>query len=309
MDFDKKFIGKDLVISCNEIVIADYSSNGSVININDYSNVFFNEEFSYLWNSTLEDYCKGIYFHGYISFESEVYRRCVKPIFMWINALEDQISKHDICHIEFNSYINDSEVFVYEAEGEVNKKINYKSYFYIPKIISEYLSKKHPEICLIKKEKSKKRKENLFLFRNIMMFSFLFLSKFLCKIKSGKKSISNVNNNDLLLISTRSQVQSEYMLGLYEKYKNKAVFLCSEQSSKPSSNKNFLKSFNIDFYCTERELSLIKLLKIGFKVLNRYRKIKNPPSLEFKCGVVIPTSNILKEITIREFDFLVYEEG
>ena len=77
------------------------------------------------------------------SHESYVYRRIIKPILNWINTVDSIInSSPGLSTIELNSCVLGDEVFLYEAEGEVNRKVLYQSDFYIPVILINSLKKK-----------------------------------------------------------------------------------------------------------------------------------------------------------------------
>ncbi|MEZ9713364.1 hypothetical protein AB4267_10835 [Vibrio cyclitrophicus] len=299
--------GKSLRVG--EYLISDNLSGPCVFNINANPEIDLNETFSVAWKDyilSLGD--KG---GGYKCYEAVVYRRCVRPFYLWVKAIEIAISEVRPDVIVFNGYIGNGQVFLYEAEGEVNSKLLYETDFYIPFLLRKYVEKNHSEVSIVVKSKKVRFKLFCSIIRNMAMFSSVILSKFACVIalKFKKSRLRpNLENINKILIA-RNFAQSNYIKDFALKYKDDVILVSSEQNLKILTNDKYLTSIGLRHLIVEDYLKVTDIIQSSFYTLYEYFRIKSSLDIDLGKGVVIPTKLLIKEIVIRNFEFLLFNKG
>tara|TARA_B110000211_G_scaffold206965_1_gene242425 strand:- start:4392 stop:6116 length:1725 start_codon:yes stop_codon:yes gene_type:complete len=310
LNFEKK---NEYVTTSDSIILsAESSCEHYILNSQFYTspNKYQQLNFSSEWGGVAKGFTDEWLEALIKSHESYVYRRIIKPILNWINTVDSIInSSPALSTIELNSCVLGNEVFLYEAEGEVNRKVFYQSDFYIPVILINSLKKKHPNLKFVIKEKKSKRYNKIFSYylRNIAFFVLIFKTKI-----SLAKNLTNISIDKELKKETiflvRSLSQANYLEGVIKHLDSCFVF-SSNQISQSNSISSVLKSKGIRHLAIDSLISKSKVIKIGLKTIFNFIKPMKEVSINIDNYLKIPTKYIVKDIIVRGLDYACYQES
>ncbi|KMV30221.1 hypothetical protein AB733_12420 [Photobacterium swingsii] len=308
LDFD----GSGLKSTASISVISSSKNNSGGIDVNSMSNPsqVFASEFSLIWSQIIESSPKKEKLKLKAS-EAYFYRNTIVPIMKWVYAVDEQIKRNNIEEIEFTQYYDSDFIFTYEAEGEVNKKRLYKSSYFIPYILRKYISVNYPKVKLNYNCKKGFMPKLSFYVRNVAYISTLFLLSFSHRFLAFFKSKARNKIDPLAkVLLVRSVVQAEFIRGMYNKNKKKYTVIAFPQIFKRDSFFGYLRSVDIDAIDSSSYVGLCYIIKEYFKALFTLFFVNDNRSLVINDGrIIIPISSILKDISCRQLDYLLYAEG
>ena len=255
-------------------------------------------EFSKAWKEVIEIYSNESLIDVIISHESYVYRRVFRPLSIWLNTIDKVIENNKINEVYIDEFYDGDELFLYEAEGEVNRKVLYSSSFYLPVFINNYLSEYHPEIKVRLNRKNRFAKKAFYSARNLAFLSFMALKKFR---NSEGISGSNVFSEKKIVASARSLSQADYIANLSSKLED-FIVLTSKQISQKEGNDALLNKKKVDYICVDRYLDKADVIKQLFNTIVSYFSFKSSFLLNYN-GLEIPIKYLIKDMIIKSFDY------
>ena len=232
------------------------------------------------------------------------------PLSLWLNTIDELLLSNKISsdsEVEFSSYANNPNAFLFEAEGEINRKFLYNSSYYLSYYIKEHLKIK--KITNVKKGRNKTLKSYIsFYIRGPITIIVKSLQLLLYKIFFVKRKHYNSeikqNKPPFIVISSRGIIQTQFISEFYQKTKRESVVLINESSSKPFRNlKAAKKNFDSFYYC-EGLISLRQLFIEIFLAVQFYL-FKDSYSASF-MELNIPISKIISELGVYKFHMKTY---
>jgi hypothetical protein len=239
----------------------------------------------------------------FISNAPDIYNKNLKVVFLWLEALKHCLKYYKIEEIVFTDYVDSGSYMpFYEAEGEVNSKLFYRQFDFIPKVLKSYLISNHKNIQL----SILNNHLRLFLiarvfFRRYCILFFKFLYYIFYSIFT--KSTVTKNRNIEHVFVSRSIVHTKYIKSIIEKSDDIALFLCEAFKYKSENTKFSKFHFPRQIYSMYSYLSFIDVLSIVFKCsINIFKKPVISNHIIKINDVPISLSNVYIEILISHVD-------
>lgn len=257
----------------------------------------------YFGNSYLIDAFEG----GFNSFYLHIYITC----FYWKVAIDAVRKKYTITEViisdayNFNSFLP-----YYEAEGEVTRKLFYKSYDFIPNILYRYLKSENVNLTVIKHRRILSLKFRIFARRYLLLHvkvaTLFFRKTSLFFSKKEKKNFKGISPKFIFL--SRGIAQTEYMLPFILN-NNDAILFVSDGYSSGNKNLEYCeKQEGLFFHETLNYLSLFNVMKEYFFLIKNLLGIilfrRNTPTRI--AGLDFYFNSSLKEQIIDWFDKRLY---
>lgn len=276
----------------------------------------------YSYMNCLESYRNNILQSSHNKFVKSVFdssinnynRNIIIPVLSWVQKVEEIISTNQIEEIVIIGYVlHPSYVPYYEAEGEIGKKLFYKKYDFIPRILKEYLVNKGFKVKTIGSKNPLNLRFRIFVRRYILFFYklnlFLFRKiQFKTRKINAELTFDSKKNN--LLFLTRGIAQSEAIISFLNQFNSKCSILFSDGIVSRNTNENFLNK-NSSLKNKTNYLEYIKFsdLIISFFICFRYLIFSHKINKLNLNGVSFDISNSLNEMIISYFDALVYQKS
>ena len=191
----------------------------------------------------------------------------------------------------------------YGAEGEINEKLFYKTYDFIPGILFQFLKKEGKDVRILNK-KSRLAFYSRIFFRRL---GLLHLKTGLLFWRSFKrKSNQNAKNIKVLFLS-RGLAHTHYILPYIKKYKDSGLLITDGYYSN-GANIDYCRKSKIPVIDGEGYLTIKNILKIYFSAIKNILSLSRIklPDFIFK-GMQLNINSVLSEFIISSFDGEIYE--
>ncbi|KHD23486.1 hypothetical protein NM09_18635 [Vibrio caribbeanicus] len=242
---------------------------------------------------------------------SYVYRNVIRPLSKWVSKIDCILDEYDIDEVVFTKICHSKKVFLYEAEGEVNRKWLYSSEYYISSIVKSYIERKIPDAKITYRAVTSKVKVIMsYWFRNISFVGYVFCMNFFrraLRLKSSKTILCDESAE--IAVSTRSIVQSDFARRMIKSDEyGKVKIFSSEQASSLVVNSKFLESQSIPFDMAS-SCSIYTSMIVLVKTLISIIKVANS-NIEPIClnngGLEIDAKSIITDYLFRSYEFEIY---
>lgn len=220
---------------------------------------------------------------------------------LWIETVKLLINKNKYSEIVFSSLIKSNYFPYYEAEGEINKGLFYKSGDFIPSCLVEYLNVNFSEINISILNKHSRLALFFRIFtRRYVLFFFKFLLHFKNVLTSNRNSKINTNELKILILS-RGIAHTNYIKYFF--INNKNVFVHSSDGMfSDSSNTKYLKSIdNSRVLSMYDNLTVLDLLRSFFNIVFNLLFFKKVKTVNIN-GININFNSIIREILIAQLE-------
>lgn len=225
------------------------------------------------------------------------------PLSQWLNEINKLLITNKIninSKVEFSSFSNNLNVFLFEAEGERNRQFLYQSSYFLSSYILKYLQNKG--FSKIHKGKNKTLQSYLsFYTRGPITLFAKTLQLLFYKLFVLKRNYNIVNSNfekPLIAISSRGIIQTQFISDFYKKAQKNLIMFINEPSSKPFRNLKEAKKNITTFYYSEGLIKFKDLFREAYVVMKGYlRKGNNTAnfmSIPVNFFKIIPENNIFQ---------------
>ena len=290
---------------CENVIIisANEKSCNYIKNSKYYAEIEVGQQDNYAtsWKSIC---CESEVAELLIPHESYVYRRVIRPILIWINTIDLILKNNNVDEIFIDSIRNGEEIFLYEAEGEVNKHFLYKCDYYIPVMLNKYLKNKYEVITIHGNYKSKITKKLSYYMRNISFLGYIFFRKMKGAASTYIAKEHNIKNKKIV-ISTRSLAQESYVGSLINEFDDAIILSNSQIVKHVSSDSADLDS--IEKIYVDKFITRSKVVQLMMRTLYDFFFIKPHDEIDINPYLSIPSKYIIKDIIIRSLDFSCYQ--
>ena len=306
LDFDKCFLNKAIpsnyfVLSSNYqrdgvISVLNYTSCRSSV-LNDFKKIFVqNKDIDKIFRTN-----KMILFLNFFY-----------PLGQWISAINDFISQMDEnvekISVVFSSFSNNSNIFLFEAEGEINSSFLYHKSFFLSYYIKKYLGSIGINNVKIISNKSIRSKIFYFLrgflVVNFKLFQLLFYKFFVFKRNYIKNFHSRSNQ---IIVSSRGVVHTQFMQGFLSHISNSTIAFINEGSARPFRNLKSIKNNNFNFFYAEGFLSIKQIFNFYLTSAKLYFTKKVNRILFM--NISIDLNKLLPELGVFEFNMDSYSSS
>jgi hypothetical protein len=235
------------------------------------------------------------------------YFHIFRNIYKWIINLEAQLERYPDAQIVLTDIVCGTYMPLYEAEGEINKPLFYKSYDFIPQIIHTYLTMQGISCSFIRRQSRLKRSIRIF-FRRYILLTFKPFYYTIQALRSKISKQEHAKDKKILLLS-RSIAHTHLLFPLMD-ISNEFTMLYSEGFFTRGINSRFFlerkgKGVFLDSYYSitiiwQRFIAIVSLL------LRSSRSIKKNAEL---MGLKLPLRSLLQEMLISYYDAIIYSSA
>ena len=315
----KIFLDFDNIYSVNTppldtIVLSSSYSSDWVVNVGkqtDCRDDAYKEFELFINNVSNINICKELYAN-----KVSIFHNFFLPIFQWVSTIDKIITddQMDKCvEIIFSSYSDNRKAFLIEAEGETNNTFFlYKKSYFLSFYIKEYLSNKG--FTNVRFQKKYRLAHLLFYCRGMFFLHAKLLQQIFYKVFVWKRFYINAQDSlhkeNIIAVSSRGIVQSQFIEGLYSYMKNKFFIFVNESTSNPFRNFNYAKKSFDSFFYSEGYIKTPHLIKEYLNVVKCYAKfsfIKKNASIY--CNVSINVNDLFPEMFLLMFHMKTYSHS
>lgn len=305
LDFDASY--KDILFDQDRIVLSSTYENAQTLDVRKFKADLNKDIDSYTkeWERLIEQISYR-FTDTLKASECSFFRACINPMSRWIEAIKYCFSTYNITEVIFTSYSKNPHIFVYEAEGEINKKLFYKENYYIPYYLKIFIKAEfNKDVVLIKKNIFLSIRFKSFL-RNILLLHFVLFKQLFFRFTTFKRSYGIKKDFFSTIISSRAIVQTEFISN-YQKLDNSSVLIVNEQSFSLLKHLSFLKFTKKKFLYAEGLIyfkDFIRIISNYFIGLWILRKNKQY-GIQFN-GMTITVDKFLPDLLTKELDYVFY---
>ncbi|WP_055447260.1 hypothetical protein [Lacinutrix mariniflava] len=236
------------------------------------------------------------------------YRNCTMPVFAWVETMHRTLGSNTFSEIVIVGFSkNIGYMPYYEAEGEINKRLLYKSYDAVPAILSSILNKKRINHTLVNKKNVYNLRARIYIRRYVLlMFKLvLFLGK---SIKSNITTTVHVDQSKYSsMMFSRGIAHTEFIEKLIKTYNNKILVHVADGLVSKNKNANYVRSVGITnslFY--EQQIKVTTVLKAFFTIVKCILSLPKTHNIKIE-GVTFNFASAQREMLISYFDALIYK--
>jgi len=236
------------------------------------------------------------------------YSNWVLVMFAWVDTVLKVVEKHRNAKLVIIGYTkNIGYIPYYEAEGEIGKKLLYKTKDVLPSIICNVLSKKKIDYEIVNKQNVIKLMLRIFVRR----YGLLTYKLFFFAYKTLKAKNFSTTNKFKFLFFSRAISHTEYVERFVKIFNKETLLHVSNSITSKSANSNYVSSQNIDNSIYDIQytrlshvlMSFILISKSIFEVLLSKRVYLNINDIS------INFSSVQLEMLISYFDALIYKKS
>jgi len=293
----------------NCIVLTNYKEGGNIFDVRSYKNDLEPQVSDYrrqINDIILDD--NNCFRNLIKDNEWLIYGQVIAPINRWVECLKHFLDSYSIEEVCFMGYSKNRNIFLFEAEGEINKKLFYRSSYYIPSYIEQYLKDNFSGKLRIYKKESTSKLISYYILRNLLLTFFVLAKTLFYKLTTKKRNYTdNTQFNKVFL--TRSIVQTEFIAN-YLKDDENSLLIVNEQSNRIGYQKKKLKDKKTPFIYAEGNVGFIFILKSLCTLISSLFKAKRDDKILLEIdGIKIQSKHLLPELINRELDFKFYSES
>ena len=302
IDFDKFYLTRDIPQGYH-VLASDYEKKG-VISIPTYvkcrSSIM--NEFDKIFNENtgLE---KIFEVNKVILFLNFFY-----PLGQWLSAIDEffgqEIENRQI-KIVFSSFSNNPNVFLFEAEGEINKQFLYHKSFFLSYYIKNYLERDGFNAIKIIHDRTLQSRTFYFL-RGLSVINFKLLQLLFYKIFVLKRDHIDKSDapSEKVILSSRGVTHTQFMQGILGSIPKTTIAFINEGSARPYRNLNYCKKNKLKFFYCEGFLSFSQIFGSYLSSLKLYFR-RQSKVINF-MGMKIDLNRLIAELGIFEFNMRSY---
>tara|TARA_B100000963_G_scaffold266236_1_gene234428 strand:+ start:15829 stop:17538 length:1710 start_codon:yes stop_codon:yes gene_type:complete len=231
------------------------------------------------------------------------------PFGQWIYAIKNLISEKELdknkIKIVFSSFSNNSNISLFEAEGEINSSFLYHKSYFLSFYIKMYLKKIGINKFQSIRDRTFKSKLYYYL-RGIIVVNFKLIQLLFYKIFVVKRNyINNLNSNSSkIILSSRGVVHTQFLQSILSALPNDTIAFINEGLARPFRNYKNIKKNKFNFYYCEGLLSFSQIFNLYFSAIKTYL-YKNSNVINF-MNLDIDLNKLLPELSIFEFNMKSY---
>ena len=242
------------------------------------------------------------------------YSHIFRSIFKWIVLIEETLLEYPEMQIVLTEHIN-SENYLpyYEAEGEINRALFYKSYDFIPKYISDFLNVKSIDHIILIRKSSLRLYMRIFLRRVVLLNAKLILSV-KCYVsfrfnRKAKSFLNHINQGEVCtVLLSRGVAHTQYFLPYMLQNSNSLLFVSDGIKSHNKNLKLFedlsLKGVSNLHYITFRDNFCVFI-----EIVNSLIKSSVVSNSTVFRDIVFNFRSCLREMLISQFEVKLYERS
>lgn len=238
--------------------------------------------------------------------QAPFFRGCLSPLSRWMEAIDHVMENNSVSEIVFSSYTDNDKMFVYEAEGEINKKFMYQGNAYFPYYLKLYIQRKFQRDVTISRMQDRSKIRRKHRMRNFVLFHFIVLKQVAFKLTTFKRNYGIEKKAYKTILSSRAVVQTEFISN-YQKVSGDAVLIANEQSFSLLKHLKFLKGTQRKFIYAEGMIKFSDLFGILGKYFKDLRRAKKMKDLGITYhGIHFSASLFLPDLLTKGLDYTFY---
>lgn len=285
-------VDKIIVVNPNELPLADYRDQLEIVKT---------EFKKHLTNKLQEE--------AFLSCYNNFYNHIFRSLMKWIYAIDQALLKTKFDEIVLSDFV-DSNFYLpyYEAEGEINSKLFYCVYDFIPFYIKSYLSTNHGTVRIVNIHPKASLICRIFIRRYVLLaakFMMSIRSHIKFKFNPIAKNESVPETDTMFVFLSRGLAHTHYLLPYLDFNKENTLLFVSDGIKSSNKNINYFNSLDLRGYSYLKFLRFFDYFKVLAHILFSLVRTVNLPMIKVD-GVNLKFVSSLREMLISYYEVELY---